>query len=411
MRTLDLGETPLANELLDHPEDNKHIYPLEVLTCTACWHGQLSVDVEQPIMYDGYNYVSGTTDTLKIHFQELARTVALKYHEGSNVKHLDLGANDGSLMAAFSQQGFITAGIDPAQPLRLDSFQNGFNIHVGYWSEDLGIQLSNSYDVITACNVFAHNPDPFQFLNGCHHALKDDGYLIIEFPYAPRYMLDNPTCGHYYHEHQNYFTVNSFLALATRSGFWITDIEERPIHGGSIRLWLQKADKFQGPWLGPNPKVQAFIDKEKNLGLYKLKTYVRFEHTLRKNWDDLAQVLLSYQKQGYFIVGYGASAKSTTLLNGPFKHYLNKAPKDVIEFIIDDNPRKGGKFTPGSQIYIANTKECHFPVSITPKMAFLNLAYNFKDEIKERIKRLRPWGKDDILIEFVPKVNVSNLHD
>jgi SAM-dependent methyltransferase len=307
--------------------------------------------------------------------------------------------------------GFISSGVDPAETVRLESFKSRVNVKVDFWTEKLGQELEGFYDVITACNVFAHNLNPLDFLKGCYHALTEKGYLIIEMPYAPRYMIDMPNEGHVYHEHQNYFTVNSLLCLATRADFWITNIEERPIHGGSIRVWMQKAENFRGPWQGPNPKVQEFINKEKDLGLYNLETYVRFEHTLRKNWEDLASILLSYHKQDYLIVGYGASAKSTTLLNGPFKNYLRMAPKDVIDFIIDDNPRKGGKFTPGTGIYIADTKDCHFPVSTTHKIAFLNLAYNFSSEIKEKIKRLRLWGKDDILIEFVPKVNVSKLHD
>lgn len=406
-QTLDLGDQPLANSLIVGEKVEETLYPLSVLTCTYCWHSQLSVDVFDPNMYGQYDYVSGTTQTLKNHFYDLAD--AIHKHFGSPrhrvIEHLDIGANDGTLCDEFGHRDFSfwSRGVDPAETLRLTSFIKDVNVLTAYWNEELGKQLAKSFECITACNVFAHNTNPYGFLRGCHHALIDEGIVVIEMPYAPRYMIDNPTEGHYYHEHQNYFTVNSFVFLAYRAGFHVFNITEHPIHGGTIRLWLEKVKEFKD-----TPEVvESYLNKETSLGLYKLETYKRFENTLKKNWDDLARLLVHYKRQGYFIVGYGASAKSSTLLNGPLKDIIKRNLGEIIDLIVDDNPRKVGKNTPGTHISIVDPQE--LSTAFKRPMAFLNLVYNFKDEVKDRLKTLRSGYEGDLFINYVPKVFIEEL--
>lgn len=386
VKYLNLGKQPLANSY--HKGKNLQEFPLEVMLCTNCFHSQLSVVVNPDLLFKEYLYVSGTTKTFRDHCKELARDAVKRVGKKASV--LDIACNDGTQLEFFRDFGYEVLGVDPARNLRKITKSKKIPVKVDYWTNDLAKRINKKFDLITGTNVFAHVNDLDQFINAAELALKDTGLLILEFPYAQE-MISKNEFDTIYHEHLSYFTVNSFKTLMDRMGLVIIDVLQTPIHGGSIRFFLNKGGKKH------SKKVEKLIKIEKNKGLLKKITYLDFSKKVKKNKKDFVKLFLDLKLQKEKVIGYGASAKGNTMLNY-FK--LN------LDYIVDDNSLKWGYKTPGRNIPIKS------PQIIKKEKNNLNiviLSWNFYPEIVNKIISIRKKKYLDRVLLYVPEVKFKKI--
>jgi SAM-dependent methyltransferase len=378
---LNLGTQPLANSYTREPE-NLPAFPLELLVCKTCFHNQLSVVVDPDLMFRDYLYVSGTSRTLRAHFSELVSEANQMVPSGPR-RVLDLACNDGTLLEAFRESGWAVSGVDPARNLSFISRKKGIEVIEGYWPNDRD-RVKASFDAITATNVLAHVDDPRGFLNAALDCLSDLGILILEFPYC-REMILRCEWDTIYHEHLSYFLVRPFLSLIEGLEASIVRARLDPIHGGSLRITIQKSKR-------PHcPEIIAMADAERKERLLDLSTYETFSKQVNDVCEDLEKQVRLLQSAGRKVIGYGASAKGNTL--------LNRCPLPLA-YIVDDNPLKHGYLTPGQWIPIRSPEVA---LEEKPGLCVLLLAWNFSKEIIENLRRWRP-GMNDQVIYYVPRV-------
>lgn len=379
--TLDLKTQPLANNFTTTPTEQEQ-YPLAVNLCLDCYHLQLTHTVNPELIYKNYLYAAGTSDTLKKYSDWFANFVN-EMITGKYNNILDIGCNDGTQLNSFKKIGFNTYGIDPAENL----ITKEHNTVCGFFGQDILSKLwkNCNFDAITAQNVFAHNPNPYDFLETVKTLMNDNTLLFIQTSQAD--MVLNNEFDTIYHEHINFFNVNSMNKLVARAGLNLIDVVKTPIHGNSYVFVIGKTKS--------NPyKIQNIIDMEKKLT--QLSTYINWHDIVVSNMVDLKETIKSYRNWGYTIVGYGAAAKGNTLLN-----YVN----EKLDYIIDDSPLKQGMYTPGLNIPIVPISHLQ-NYSNTDKIIFIPLAWNFFNEINYRIKKARD-NQNDKFLKYFPKVEIN----
>lgn len=381
---LDLGEQPLANNFLSDPGQNEN-YPLAVNRCTACCHLQLTHVVDPEIIYKDYAYVSGTSQTYLDYMKWFAKWCR-EYSDRWRGHVLDIGCNDGSQLDAFASLGFNTYGVDPAENLYTTSSAKGHNVVCGFWDKKSVKQLAHDrFDIVIAQNAFAHNPDPVKYLKLLAPLLKDKGLFFIQTSQAD--MVRNGEFDTVYHEHVNFYNINSMYELARRAGMYLVDAIKTPIHGTSYVFVLSTSNL--------KPKhVKNLLAMEADL--MDPAIYEKWAVTADEIKNGFVNTCKEYKKSGYKLVGYGAAAKGMTLLN------YTQVNLDVI---IDDNPLKQGTYSPGRDIPIVGS-DIIDTFTDTDKILFVPLAWNVFDEISSKIlkKRMHP---DDRFLRYFPEVKVE----
>ena len=381
---LDLGTQPLANSYKDSVDQPEERYPLGVRLCHDCFHLQLSHTVDPEIIYKNYLYATGTNQTIKDYCQWFANFCLEACTEVRTV--LDIGCNDGTQLDYFKALGVNTYGIDPAENLHNRSSKN-HQVVCDFFGPDAVEELKKvSYDVIVAQNVCAHNPDPHGFVKTCAELMNDDTVLFIQTSQAD--MVLHNEFDTIYHEHVNFFNANSMNELAQRVGLYLVDVIKTPIHGNSYIFVLSKRPVNQH-------RVQNIIDLEESYGLLNINTYERWNETVHSNVNQLISTIDQYRRQGFTLVGYGAAAKGNTLLN--FANIL-------LDVIVDDNPLKQGKYTPGASVPIVSIDYLQ-KQGEDAKLLFVPLAWNFFKEIKSKIQSVRN-NSNDHFVKYFPEVEV-----
>lgn len=389
---LDLSDQPLANSFLDQSPDHEPHWPLQVNMCSDCHHLQLTHAVDPEIIYKNYLYVSGTSrtylDYMKWYAKFVSETFELFRDQGrlGPYRVLDIGCNDGSQLDAFRELVWRTYGVDPAENLYPVSSAKGHEVVCGFWDERTANALPRTFDVITSQNAFAHIPDPLSYLKLVKQKLGPDGLMFISTSQAD--MVLNDEFDTIYHEHISFFNVKSMRALAERAGLYLVDAIKTPIHGTSYVFVLSKRNLRQ--------RVNNIIDMETAAGLYTDDTYARWAANTLRLIDELKVFVELYRKKGYIIGGYGAAAKGNTLLN---------SSQVRLDFIIDDNPLKQGKLSPGMRIPVVSIEHLN-SFSEDQKILFVPLAWNFFAEIKQKIKARRN-GINDKFLKYFPKVELE----
>jgi SAM-dependent methyltransferase len=391
---LDLGNLPLANGLIASPNQPFNKYPLKVLFCNECGLSQLSIVVDPKILYTNYPYRSSISETFSSHCYFMGKKLRQTYFDKwSQVEHeeyhipqptlIDIGSNDGCLMHEFKRNGFkVLYGFEPDRRF-IDFVDQDITVFDNFFSIKSVAPLKRlanliNADFITATNVLAHVDDLNGFLEGVSHLLNETGVFVVEVPHALQMIL----WGEFdtiYHEHLSYFLMKPLQRIFESNGLHIFDVEQYPIHGGSIRLYACKDDR------PINPSIANLIETETARGMYKLETYLTFASHVENTKKDL-NVMLSDKK----VIGFGASAKGSTLLNYCDIH---------LDYIIDDTPEKQGKFIPGCNIPI----KAYDYYKLVKTEYILLLAWNFAGEI---IEKMNNSGYDGKWIIPIPEVKV-----
>jgi len=385
--TLDLNDQPLANNFRKEKNTKgEDRYPLAVNRCGDCNHLQLTYVVDPKIIYSHYLYVSGTSRTYVEYMQWYAHFVAEQISDKFTVKNvLDIGCNDGSQLDAFRELGWVTFGVDPAENLYEQSRQKGHTIWCEFWNQETAKNINNKFDVITTQNSFSHIPDPLTYLELARDRLADNGRIFISTSQAD--MVLNGEFDTIYHEHISYYNANSMNCLAKRAGLHLVDVVKTSIHGTSYIFTLAKQplNKY---------RMANILAMEVVAGLMREETYDKWSKGVADLLARLKRQIDSYRKQGYIIVGYGAAAKGMTLIN---------ASKIQLDAVIDDNPLKQGLYCPGTTIPVVSIDYLNEIKNSDKKVVFIPLAWNFYNEIVQKIRCQRD-NKDDMFIKYFPDI-------
>ena len=389
---LDLNDQALANSFIDDAQEEEHEWPLAVNMCTVCHHLQLTHAVDPSIIYKNYLYVSGTSKTYLEYMDWYANFVLETLHAHNyglpgpfNV--LDIGCNDGSQLDAFRKTvAFKTFGVDPAENLLEVSSAKGHTVVCDFWNEQAQKKLGTKFDVISSQNAFAHIPDPLSYLQLVKDSLKDRGLMFISTSQAD--MILNDEFDTIYHEHISFFNVRSMAALARRAGLHLVDVIKTPIHGTSYIFVLAKShSRF---------RVENIMAMEQAAGLYTDETYAAWAANTLRLVDELKVFVELYRNKGYILGGYGAAAKGNTLLN---------FSKIKLDFIVDDNELKQGKYSPGMNIPVVPIDHLD-KFGPDDKILFVPLAWNYFADIRKKILARRSNNNDKFL-KYFPKVEIQ----
>ena len=380
---LNLNNQPLANSY--HKEDEVlDEYPLGVNICNNCYHIQLTHVVNPDLLFKDYLYVSGTTKTLHDNMKWFVDYVLETTIWGKGNSVLDIACNDGTQLNYFKEKGFKTFGIDPAENLHELSSKN-HKVICDYFNAD---KFHRQFDVITAQNVFAHNSNPKEFLEHCDELMHEESVLYIQTSQAE--MILNNQFDTIYHEHVSFFNINSMNELVKRTNLTLTDVIKTPVHGISYLFRLTK-NTFAG-----RRKVFNEIEVERQRGLLSKKTYNEYTKNITKLVSDFKELIENSRREGFELIGYGAAAKGMTFLNFA----------DVkLDYILDDNKLKHHLYTPGTNVpikpngFLKQYKE-------NDKILFIPLAWNFYNEIQERILKTRD-NKNDWFLRYFPEVKLE----
>ncbi len=394
---LELGSQPLANNLISKEELGSKPFqcPLSLVFCPKCFLVQLSHVVPPEKMFSHYLYVSSTTKTFRDHFADYAKTLRETLSKSiASPLAVDIGSNDGLLVSCYMKEGFRSLGIDPAKNLALEANSRGFKTLNRFFDEscvDEILRTEGQAHVISGNNVFAHIDDIQGVCRNVSKLLAPDGIFVIEFPYLVT-MLDTLVFDMIYHEHLSYIGILPLLYLAKRFEFEIFDVQKVSSHGGSLRVFIQKRG---GPY-----KKQAIVDdlahQEKARGCDRLPVYHKFAEEVLLVKKNFLNVIRDLKTCGKSIVGYGAPAKASTILN-----FYGLKFRD-IDYIVDDNPLKQNLFVPGADIPIRPSST----LMNAPADYVIIFAWNFAKEILSKIGSLQDRGSQ-FLIPLIPP---SQLH-
>ena len=379
-----LGNSPLANNLLNDENQEDELYPLQMNYCPNCHNVQLSHSVPREKMFNEYLYVSSTTDVFKKHFSDAADLLAEQFNLKKGSFVVDIGSNDGVFLKPLQEKGISVCGVEPAKNLSYLAEQNGVPTINGYFEDESTInQIKQEADLVTAFNVFAHSDNLEQITKNAFKIMKSSGHFVIEVQYLYDTLKD-VTFDNIYHEHYNYWSVLSLKNFFDRLDLQISHVEHVDTHGGSIRVYVGN----QGHLV--NNSVDEFINREKEFGLDKLETYKEFARKVEKCKEDSVSKINNIKDEGKSIVGYGSPAKATTVLN-----YYGIDSKS-IDYIIEDNEMKHGKLLPGVRIPIQGKNGS---LDENPPDNVLVLAWNFFDYIKENNQELINRGCEFITLK------------
>lgn len=393
-KVLTLGPTPLANAFLTEKQINEgeKFYPLDLYLCASCGFLQLGHVVSPQILFGNYVYVSSTSKVFIKHFEDFAKKVTTRLNLVSSSLIIDIGSNDGILLAPFKKLGSKVLGIEPAEKIAKIARTQGIDTISEYFSQKLAQSVAKKYgkaDVITATNVFAHIDDLDEVINGLQILLKDNGVFIIEAPYLIDF-LQKRYFDLVYHEHLSYWSVDALQTLFKRFHMTVFHVEKVPVHGGTIRVYVKKdTGKF-----AIDKSVKSFTAQEKKRKLKDTKTYLDYAKKVYENKVKLLLLLKKIKAQGKSIAAYGAPAKGNTLLN-----YFSIGT-ETLDFVIDDSEFKQGLYTPGKHIPVVPSKQLY---DKKPDYILI-LAWNFAESIMNTHKLYKEKGGKFILPVPNPKI-------
>lgn len=383
----DLGLTPVSNELRDMADAGSRgqtFYPLKAMVCDQCWLVQLTrVDTPQHFTED-YVYFSSFSESWLRHAQDYASTMMAAHRLDGDSLVVELASNDGYLLQYFKQAGVPVLGIDPtANTARKARELHGIETVVDFFGVSLAKMLATdgvAADLIAANNVLAHVPDPRDFVGGVQHVLKAAGTFTIEFPHLLR-MLESCQYDTIYHEHFSYLSLLFVERLLAASGLEVYGVQELPTHGGSLRVHAcHKGAGLVSPDLAKG--LEKVRRDEQTAGLNRAETYRNFAGEVELRKIELLDFLIQARRGGKSVLGYGAPAKASTMLN-----YCGVGP-ELLAFTVDRSPHKQGQYLPGVNIPIMAPEEL---IEARPDY-ILVLPWNLRDEIEEQLSQARGWG-------------------
>lgn len=392
---VDLGMSPLCESYVPADKVNgmEAFYPLHVLVCDQCYLVQLQAYVTREDIFTEYAYFSSYSDSWLQHVSNYTDLMIERFGLNENSHVVEVASNDGYLLQYFVKKNIPVLGIEPAANVAPDAEARGVPTLVEFFGVDLARRLAaegKTADLIAGNNVLAQVPDLNDFVGGLKILLKPQGVITIEFPHLLRLMEGNQF-DTIYHEHFSYFSFISAEKIFAAHGMTLFDVEELPTHGGSLRIYARHTEDASKP---VTERAKALRACEVAEGFETMERYAGFGEQVKETKRKLLAFLIQAKAEGKTIVGYGAPGKGNTLLN-----YCG-IRTDFLDYTVDRNPYKQGKFLPGTHIPI------YHPDRITetqPDYVFI-LPWNVKDEIMKQLAGIREWGGKFVIP--IPEVQV-----
>jgi len=379
----DLGVSPLCESYI-HPDrlnQMEAFFPLHALVCEKCLLVQLDQYVPPDDIFSDYAYFSSFSDSWLKHCARYCEQTSQRFQIGSDSFVIEIASNDGYLLQYFVEKGVRVLGVEPAANVAEAAAKKGVPSLVKFFGVRTAQEIVKDHgrpDLLLGNNVLAHVPDLNDFVGGMKILLGQNGLITMEFPHLLRLMAENQF-DTIYHEHFSYFSFITVEKVFAHHGLTIFDVEEIPTHGGSLRMY---ACHTGCPRFDLSPRVPELRSREINAGFTKLETYSKFEEQVRETKRKLLSFLINAKRDGKQIAAYGAPGKGNTLLN-----YCG-IRTDFLDYTVDRNPLKQGKFTPGMRIPIFSPDK----IRETRPDYLLILPWNLKDEIIRQQAYVRGWG-------------------
>ena len=393
----DLGEQPLSNSYLTSADlkEVEKCYPLRVMVCEECWLVQTKNFVEaDQIFTEDYAYFSSVSTSWLDHARRYVDQITIMLALGKGSMVVEIGANDGYLLQYLVKKGIPCYGIEPTHSTAEAARKKNLDIIEDFFDAAKAKELADQKrqaDLIIANNVLAHVPDINNFVKGFSVLLNPNGVATFEFPHLLNLVQFNQF-DTIYHEHYSYLSFTAALNIFTSNDLAVFKVEELSTHGGSLRLYAQRADSGKR---AQENSVERLVEKEADAGMTTAAFYSGFQNRANAIKEDLNSFLQNAKKEGKKVVGYGAAAKGNTLMN------FAGVDSDLISYVIDRNPAKRNKFLPGSKIPVVSEDRLK---SDRPKYVVI-FPWNLKEEIVEQLSYIREWnGK---FLTSVPKLKVE----
>jgi C-methyltransferase-like protein/putative zinc binding protein/methyltransferase family protein len=391
---VDLGMSPLCESFLraDQLNQGETFYPLDVRLCRECLLVQLQVYVDPKDIFTEYAYFSSYSTAWLEHAKAYVDMIVARQQLDGRSLVVELASNDGYLLQYFKPHGVPVLGIEPAANVARAAAEKGVPTLVRFFGTELARELAGQgtkADLILGNNVLAQVPDVNSFVGGMKVLLREGGLVTIEFPHLLR-LIEGNQFDTIYHEHFFYFSLVAAERIFARHGLAIFDVEELWTHGGSLRIFAAHAEEDRAP----SAQLLALRERERAAGFHSAEGYAGFEERVRATKRDLVAFLIEARRSGKAVAAYGAPGKGNTLLN-----YCG-IRTDLVDYAVDRNPYKHGRFLPGT----------HIPVHPSERLAetkpdyILILPWNLKDEIVKQLAYTREWGAK--LVVPIPRLEV-----
>jgi SAM-dependent methyltransferase len=392
---VDLGMSPLCESYLraDQLNSMEPFYPLHVFVCEQCFLVQLEEYVSPHEIFSEYAYFSSYADSWLKHVELYTDQMIARWGLGSQSHVVELASNDGYLLQYFVARHVPVLGIEPAANVAKVAEAKGVPTVVKFFGRETARELLASgkkADLIIGNNVLAQVPDINDFVAGMKMLLHEHGVITMEFPHLQQLMANNQY-DTIYHEHFSYFSFLAVDRIFDTHGLVLFDVEELPTHGGSLRVYACHKEDTSKP---VESRARELLRRELELNFDKLETYANFGEQVKATKRHLLAFLIEAKNAGRSIVGYGAPGKGNTLLN-----YCG-IRSDFLDYTVDRNPYKHGRFTPGTHIPIYPPDR----IAETRPDYVLILPWNFKDEIMSQMAYIRSWGGEFVVP--IPDVSV-----
>lgn len=394
---LDLGATPpcesfLSANDLDAPEPT---YPLHLRLCEDCLLLQIPALITPEDTFTEYAYFSSYSDSWVQHAKTFVDTAAQRLGLSGDSLVVEVASNDGYLLQHAVARGIPCLGIEPSVNVGAAARQRGVPTETAFLDETLAASVRAAHgpaDLVVANNVYAHIPDLLGFTRSLRGLLADDGWLSIEVHHALN-LIDFGQFDSIYHEHFQYYTLLSATRALATAGLAVVDVELIGTHGGSLRVWA-RPETSAGQ---PSSRVADVLRIEREAGLHHVGGYLRLRRRAEAIRQALLRFLLDCHADGKRVVGYGAPGKGNTLLN-----YCG-IRSDLLEYTVDRNPYKHGRFTPGTRIPI------YEPAQIKKDRpdVVLALPWNLEAELTEQLAYVAEWGGE--LVFPLPTLHAASI--
>lgn len=375
--------SPLCESYVDRHDLDKMeaFYPLHVYVCDNCFLVQLLEYVRAADIYSEYAYFSSYSDSWLEHAKSYVRMIIERLNLNPDKRVYEIASNDGYLLQYFMEQGIPAVGIEPAANVAAVAKQKGIETIVKFFGQETAAALKtegHQADLLLGNNVLAHVPDINDFVKGMKILLAPEGVITMEFPHLLR-LMDGNQFDTIYHEHFSYLSFTTVETIFSEFGLKLFDVEALPTHGGSLRIYACHGENASR---AVSDRANALKKEENAFGIKNLESYAFFSENVKETKRSLLTLLTELKRKQKRIVAYGAPGKGNTLLN-----YCG-IRTDFIDYTMDRNPYKQGKFLPGTHIPIFPPRRLE---EDRPDYVFI-LPWNLKDEITRQLSFIKDWG-------------------
>jgi 2-polyprenyl-3-methyl-5-hydroxy-6-metoxy-1,4-benzoquinol methylase len=393
---INLGNAPASNSFLTAEQLNEPevFYPLRVFVCDNCFLVQIDEYKKSDAIFSNeYVYFSSYSTSWLAHAKDYVDMVEKRFSLNNNSLAVEIASNDGYLLQYFAEKNVPVLGIEPTTNTAAVAKKKGIETITEFFGTRLAKSLASEgrkADLLLGNNVLAHVPDILDFVAGTKILLKPDGVITMEFPHLLQ-LIENNQFDTIYHEHFSYLSFYTTQKIFESQGLTIFDVEEIPTHGGSLRIF---AKHIENKSLPVSENVKDLMQKEKKEGILNIDSYKNFQAKAQCIKLEFLSFLIQAKKEGKKVAAYGAAAKGNTLLN-----YCG-VKNDLINYVVDMNPHKQGKYLPASHIPVYSEKILK---QNKPDYVIV-LPWNLKAEITNQLRYIKVWRSSFVTV--IPSLEI-----